>query len=227
MTVATPEPLDLFASPEATQTRLGSKSQLLAEVDEAPPEVLEFAETLSAEVIDMQRSEWPEIDPYLLAELMQTIAAVEQTLRGRDARRQCEELELELEALRDIFVDLQEAAPVRDDRPALEVAHWLKETTQASNQELALFGPSKRSWERWLSPNSDAEPRGEDEARIRVAARIVNQLRHALTPRGVLRWFAVGHPELGGRPPADLLADLRDAPRLVMLAGELRRSDAA
>jgi hypothetical protein len=158
---------------------------------------------------------------------MQTIAAVEQTLRGEDRRRQCEELELELEALRDIFVDLDEAAPVRDDRPAIEVAHWLKETTQASNQELSLFGPSKRTWERWLSPSSDSEPRGEDESRIRIAARIVNQLRHALTPHGVLRWFAAGHPELGGRPPATLLADLREAPRLVALAGEVRRSDAA
>lgn len=227
MSVAAREPLDLFASPGEVQARLGSMSRRLAEADEAPAEVLAFAGDLSAELIDMQRGDWPEIDPYLLAELMQTVAAVEQTLRVEDPRRQCEELELELEALRDIFADLEEAEPVRDDRPAIEVARWLKQITQASNQELALFGPSKRTWERWLSPSGDSAPRGEDEARIRIAARIVNQLRHAMTPRGVLRWFEAGHPELGGRPPAALLADLREAPRLVALAGEVRRSDAA
>jgi hypothetical protein len=227
MSVATTEPIDLFASPEVVQSRLATMGRRLAAADEAPAEVLEFAEELSAAVIGIQRGEWPEIDPYLLAELMQTVAAVEQTLRVQDASRQCEQLEIELEALRDIFGDLRESGPVRDDRPAIEVARWLKETTGASNQELTLFGPSKRTWERWLSPSGDSEPRGEDEARVRIAARIVNQLRHAMTPRGVMRWFTAGHPALAGQPPAMLVAELRDPQRLVALASEVRRSDPA
>jgi hypothetical protein len=223
----TAESIVLFTSPEEAEARLASVSDALAEADEAPPDVLEFAEELGAQLIQLQRGDWPAIDPYLLAELMQTVAAVEQTLRSEDPKRQCAELEIEVEALRDINADLRDAANIRDDRPAIEVARWLKETTQASYQELSFFGPSKRTWERWLSPTSSAEPHGEDEARIRVAARIVNQLRHALTARGVLRWFVVGHPELGGQPPAALLADLANAQRLVALASEIRRSDAA
>ena len=219
--------IEIFSSPEDAEARLASISHALAEADEPPPEALEFAKELGAQLIQLQRGEWPEIDPYLLAELMQTVAAVQQTLRNEDPKRQCEELEIELEALRDIVADLREDAPVRDDRPAIEVARWLKATTQASYQELALFGPSKRTWERWLSPSSDSQPHGEDEARIRIAARIVNQLRHAMTPRGVLRWFAAGHPELRGQPPAALLVDLANAQRLVSLATEVRRSDAA
>lgn len=227
MSIAAPAPVDLFTSPEVVQERLGAMSERLAGTDEAPPQVLEFAAELSGQVIRIQRGEWPPIDPYLLAELMQTVAAVEQTLRNPDPTRQIEELEIELEALHDIFGDIQEDAPIRDDRPAIEVARWLKETTGASNAELTVLGPSKRTWERWLSPSGASEPHGDDEARVRMAARIVNQLRHALTAPGVMRWFAVPHPALGGRTPGELLAGLEDPPKLVALASEVRRSDAA
>ncbi len=227
MSVAVLDAVDLFHSPDTVEAQLAQMSRMLGEADEPPAEVIAFADALSAQLIGMDRSEWPEIDPYLLAELMQTIAGVEQTLRRSDPRRRAAELEIELEALREIFADLREATPIRDDRSALEIARWLKDTTQASNQELAVLGPSKRTWERWLSPAGGSEPHGEEDARLRVAARIVNQLRHALTPQGVLQWFAAGHPELGGRPPAELLGDLRHAPELVGLASEVRRSDAA
>jgi hypothetical protein len=222
---ATAEAIDLFGAPEAAELTLADMSRALADADEPPGHVLAFAADLSAQLIDLQRGDWPQTDPYLLAELMQTVAAVERTLRGDDPKRQCEELEIELEAVRDIVSDLRDAVPVRDDRPAIDVARWLKETTQASYQELAVFGPSKRTWERWLSPHGGSQPHGDDEARIRLAAAIVNQLRHAMTPRGVLRWFSLGHPELGGQPPAALLADLASARKLVALAGEVRRSD--
>jgi hypothetical protein len=222
---ATAEAIDLFAAPEGAERALAEKSRALADADEPPAEVLAFAEGLCAQLIDLQRGDWPQADPYLLAELMQTVAAIERTLRNEDPERQAEELEIELEALRDIVSDLREAVPVRDDRPAIDIARWLKATTQASYQELAVFGPSKRTWERWLSPHGESQPHGDDEARIRLAAAIVNQLRHAMTPRGALRWFSLEHPELAGRPPAALLADLANARKLVALAGEVRRSD--
>jgi hypothetical protein len=227
MSIAAPAPTELFTSPQPVQDRLAEMSGRLAGAGEAPPEVLEFAADLSGRLIGIQRGDWPPIDPYLLAELMQTVAAVEQTLRVEDGARQIEELEIELEALRDIFGDIEESAPIRDDRPAIEIARWLKATTGASNAELSVLGPSKRTWERWLSPSGESEPRGDDETRVRIAARIVNQLRHALTAPGVMRWFAAGHPALGGRTPAELLAALDDPQRLVALASEVRRSDAA
>lgn len=222
---ATAEAIDLFNSPGEAETRLAEMSRALADADEPPAEVLAFAGELSDRLINLQRGDWPQTDPYLLAELMQTVAAVERTLHLDDLKRQSEELEVELEAVRDIVADLREELPVRDDRPGIEVAQWLKATTQASYQELAVFGPSKRTWERWLSPHGESRPHGDDEARVRLAAAIVNQLRHALTPRGVLRWFSLAHPDLGGQPPAALLADLAHARRLVALAGEVRRSD--
>jgi hypothetical protein len=227
LSVATPAPIDLFTAPGVVQERLTEMSGRLAAADEAPPEVLEFAAELSGQVIGIGRGEWPPIDPYLLAELMQTVAAVEQTLRNDEPARQTAELEIELEALRDIFGDIQENGPIRDDRPAIEVARWLKDTTGASNAELSVLGPSKRTWERWLSPSGASKPHGDDEARVRIAAQIVNQLRHALTAPGVMRWFAVGHPALGGRTPAELVAGLEDPAKLVALASEVRRSDAA
>ena len=227
MSTATLDLQALFDDPQAAERLLADASLRLADADEAPGDVLALAGELAAALVALARGDWPAIDPWLLVELMQTAAAIEQTLHREDARRQTEELEVQLEALREIFGDLRQQQPIGDARPALEVARWLKQTTQASNQELALLGPSKRTWERWLSPTGDAAPHGDDEMRVRIAARIVNQLRHALTGRGALRWFELPHPALGGAAPATLLGDPRNSPELVALASELRRSDAA
>ncbi|HLM48976.1 MAG TPA: antitoxin Xre/MbcA/ParS toxin-binding domain-containing protein [Solirubrobacteraceae bacterium] len=57
---------------------------------------------------------------------------------------------------------------------------------------------------------------------MRAVARIVAQLRHALTGVGVVDWFRRPHPDLGGRAPLDVLDDPLALPELVELAGALR-----
>lgn len=217
-----------FEQPQMLQEALAEASERLAGLDELPHDIRALAEGLCDHLIGLERGEWPEMDPYLLAELMQAAAAIEHALHLEDEQRQCEEVELQLELVRDVLDDLQRGVPVREERPAVEVARWLKATLQASNRELEeLLGASARTWERWLSPGQPSVPRGDDEMRIRIAARIANQLRFALTPRGVLSWFTLPHPALDGRPPKDLLADPANAQRLVALAAGMRTSDAA
>ena len=55
--------------------------------------------------------------------------------------------------------------------------------TGLSNREMAdLFSVSERKLDRWFA--GESEPPGEDEQRLRIAARVVGQLRHAMTAFG-------------------------------------------
>jgi len=215
-----------FTRPREAQEQLSTALQDLAAADEAPARVVAFADDLCTFLLDLAGDEWPHIDPTLFAELLQAAGLVQRTLRITDPRELAAALELQLERIREILAEVERGVPLDDDRPIVEVATWLKAALQASNEQLhELLGPSTRTWERWL--NGDGAPKADDAARIRIAARIVDQLRHALTARGVLRWFERPHPALGGKPPKTLLRDELDAPRLVAIAAQIRRSDAA
>lgn len=73
-----------------------------------------------------------------------------------------------------------------------------------------------RQLQRWLAAHG-SEPAGAEAARIRVVARLVNQLRHTFTGPGVLAWFSRKHPMLG-EAPAALLDDPMRYPELVSVA---------
>ena len=175
----------------------------------------------------MDRDEWDEaIDPYLLVELEQVAISALLALDEDDDESQLEGAELALEAMREILGDIEEGSTVSDERSGREVARWLKDQTRASNKELAVvLQISERKLERWFSGSS--EPSGEDEVRLRLASRLVNQLRHGMTGYGALRWLARPFRELGGSRPRDLLGAPEEASRLLALAGQARRSDAS
>ncbi len=79
-----------------------------------------------------------------------------------------------------------------------------------------------RTLQRWLSPTDSAVPTGDDEARLRVVARIVGHLRHSFTGPGTFRWLERPHPELRGKTPLSLLGDESRFPELVRLAARAR-----
>ena len=81
---------------------------------------------------------------------------------------------------------------------------------------------SARQLQRWLSDGETAQPEGEDARRVRLVARIVNQLRFALTPSGTVEWFGWPRSDLGSRAPLELLDDPIEEPRLLMIAGAMR-----
>jgi hypothetical protein len=209
------------------QRELEHASAVLAKSDELPAGIRELARSLAEELRDMDRDEWQEeVDPYLLVELEQVAISAVLALDEEDDETQLEGVELALEAMREILADIEEGAAVGDDRSGRRVARWLKEHTHASNKELAgVLGISERKLERWFSGAN--EPAGEDEIRLRLAARLVNQLRHGMTGYGALRWLTRRFPELGGERPSDLLAAPEQAARLLALAGQARRSDAS
>jgi DNA-binding transcriptional regulator YiaG len=215
-----------FRDLERVRGELADASALLARSEELPVRVEALLRAIAGELRDMDRGAWEQgVDPYLLVELNQVALAALVALEDDDEARRLEGAELALEAMVEVFADIEEGSLVSDERSGREIARWLKEATGASNRALAdLLGVSGRKLERWLA--GDSEPAGDDELRLRVAARLVNQLRHAMTGYGAVRWLTRPFPDLEDRSPSELLDDPRAAPRLLALAAQARRSDA-
>jgi hypothetical protein len=197
---------------------------VLTDEEELPGWVEDLVRGIADELQRVDLQEWEQaVDPSLLAELQQNgLAAVLAV-----GERMIDEVELALERMRDVLQDIREAGLVSERRSSREIAGWLKEVTGTSVKELsvALGLSSERKLERWLA--GETEPGGDDVMRLRVAARIVNQLRHAMTGRGAVRWLQRRVAALDGRAPAALLTDPAAVPTLLALAGQARQSDAS
>jgi hypothetical protein len=206
------------------EAEVARAAAVLTEEDDIPGSVAGFVREVAEGLRQADLQEWEEaVDPSLLAELQQIALAAILAIDGE----RLEEVELALERMRDVFRDIREARVVSDRRSSQELVRWLKEVTGASVRELAatLELSSERKLERWLA--GETEPAGDDVMRVRVAARLVNQLRFAMTGRGALRWLAREVAVLDGRSPAALMTDPAKAPTLLALAGQARQSDAA
>ena len=213
----------------ATQFELG---QLLDEVTDAtvalrrtprvPPEVGElidsFGQKLDAAAPMVLAAE---VDPYLTTSLWAAAFSAEKALRHDNAEDQRRDVRIALEQFRHALRDITDNQPCRDDAPVRGVLTRTIETLAAPQKALGeLFGVSVRQLQRWLAvPGSD--PAGSEAARIRVVARIVDQLRHTFTGPGVLAWFHREHPLLGERPMA-LLDDPLRYPELISVATAAR-----
>lgn len=207
------------------QTELARASDAVAGTDELPAWIDGLLRELVEALIAVGQDEWADlVDPYLRVELGDVATAALLALDRDDPQERIEAVELNLEALRDILHDIEESDVGEATDPSA-VGHWLRQTTGASTEETAdLLGVSKRKLERWLAGTS--RPHGDDEMRLVLAARVVNQLRHAMTGRGVRLWFERPLDELDGCRPRDVLAEPEAAPALIGLATQARRSDA-
>jgi hypothetical protein len=208
------------------EEELAQASSALATEDATPRWILEFVRDVAEELHGLDQDAWRDtIDPYLFIELERIAIGALLALDEDDEEAKAREIEISIEAMRDLFHDIQENEVAAEGRPAEELSQWLKETMHASTQETAdLLGIRKRTFERWLA--GDSEPQGDDGMRLVFATRLVSQLRHAMTGRGAMLWFQTELPEYGGQTPRDLLANPTAAPNLVALAGQARRSDA-
>lgn len=169
-----------------------------------------------------------ELDPYLVQALDRGLLAAWEALQRDDPRDRRRTLRLALEQARQALRDLADETPVSEARTAKEVARWLNQVTGWSQQEAAdLLGVDRRQLQRWVSAAETTTPRGEDARRLRVVARVVAHLRHAMTGPGVAAWLQRPHPTLGGAAPTSLLLDAEATPRLIALAAAARSQCAA
>jgi uncharacterized protein (DUF2384 family) len=197
----------------------------LASSRDVPEEVRKVVLRLADRVEAISDPELGGVDPYFVLAIQGGTIQALRALEVGDAARARRGVRLGLERVRQALRDLADEGPVADDRPVRALVRWLVETLDAPYPRVAaLLHTSPRTLQRWLSPEGSTEPRGDDAARVRLVARITNQLRHALTGEGMLQWFESPSPGLDGRRPLDLLADLGEAPRLVRLAASTRVS---
>ena len=126
-------------------------------------------------------------------------------LRSPQTGAEAEEMAIgDLETVLECLLAYAEGVPVGADRPPAQLLGWLFETVGTSQAETArMVGVSLRTLQRWL--RGDARPGPGETARIRRLARIVNEVRFALTPEGVTAWLERPTPYLDGRTPAELI----------------------
>lgn len=139
-------------------------------------------------------------DPYLTTMLFAAAFRAQKALRAGRADDRRRDLRVALEQFRQALRDIVANAPVGDDTPVRDVLRNLTQVVTMPQKSVAdLLGVSTRQLQRWLAADGGV-PAGDDEARIRIVAQLVNQLRHTFTGPGVVAWFDRKHPHLGVKP---------------------------
>lgn len=214
--------------PAAIEHELGARNLQLGREAEISQDLRLYLDQLADDVATLTHEAPTEIDPYLLLAAQGALIRALRVLDSDDAPAARREMRTRLEQMRQVFRDIAEGGPLYEDRPAREIARWLAAVLDASQASLAeLLGVSTRTFQRWLSEESAGGPEGEDARRVRVVGRIANHLRHALTGPGVVHWFDLPNPQLGGRRPLELLDDPSAAERLANLAASARSNMAS
>jgi hypothetical protein len=196
----------------------------LATAEVVPDEVHKVVLRLGDRLEAIADAELLAVDPYFILAIQSGTIQALRALDLDDPAQERRGVRIGLERVRQALRDVSDEGASAEDRPPKLVVRWLVETLDAPYPRVAeLLQTSPRTLQRWLSQGS-TQPRGEDAARVRVVAKVTNQLRHVLTGEGVLRWFESPRADLSGRTPAELLADLDEAPHLIRLAASARVS---
>jgi len=214
--------------PSVAAHELGEANRRLASEVETPPPVIGLIEDVTDAISEGDDHELAVVNPWLWIRVQGAALRAQAALREDDPQRR-RQLRLALEQMRFLFARLAEREPIGEDQPANEVARWLEATLPSVSQQRKadLLRVGLRTYQRWISDREASTPTGEDERRLRVVARIVNQLRHSLTGPGVIEWF--GHPraDLDRASPADVLDDPARLELLLAAAAASRGNVAA
>ncbi len=214
--------------PMAVAHALAEANRQLAREPETPPSVIGLIEDVTDAISRGDEHDLAVINPWLWIRVQGAALRAQASLRNDDPERR-RQLRLTLEQMRFLFARIAERGPIGEGESANEVARWL-ETTLASvsqQQKAQLLHVGARTYQRWIADRDATTPTAEDERRLRVVARIVNQLRHSLTGPGVVEWF--GHPraDLDGVSPAEVLDDTDRLESLLAAAAASRGNVAA
>jgi uncharacterized protein (DUF2384 family) len=213
--VATEEPVDLqhllnAATVASVAVRRSSEG--------VPDEVAVLLKDLTNE-LRVNASALRCADPDQVIRLLSATVQVEEALRSETQHLS---IRIPLEIMRSALVDMVEDRPVSADLPVGEVLHNLVDMANVPQADLAdLLGVAPRTLQRWLTATGARVPSGDDDARIRVVAQVVNQLRHSFTGPGGVKWFYRKHPVLGVAP-VKWLGDSKRYPQLLSVARRSR-----
>lgn len=157
------------------------------------------------------------VDPYFSTALFAGALRSMRALRHDDVTEQRRDLRVALEHVRHALRDIIDGHWASEETPVHDVLDTLVTTLRVPQPELArLLGISTRQLQRWLAGDG-ALPSGHEEARVRMVAQLVNQLRHVYTAQGVPAWFEYKGPGMKATP-FELLGDPINFPELLSAA---------
>lgn len=157
------------------------------------------------------------VDPYFSTALFAGALRSMKALRHDDSVEQRRDLRVALEQVSHALHDVVDTRWASEGAPLHEILDHLVAILRVPQSDLArLLGISTRQLQRWLS-DPDAMPSGREEARIRMVAQLVNQLRHVYTATGVPSWFEYRGPGMKDTP-LELLRDPINFPELLAAA---------
>ena len=213
--------------PSFVAHELGEANRRLAREVETPSSVIGLIEDVTDAISEGDEYELAVVNPWLWIRVQGAALRAQAGLREDDPQRR-RQLRLALEQMRFLFARIAEREPIGEDQPANEVARWLEATLPSVSQQRKadLLHVGLRTYQRWISGREASTPTGADERRLRVVARIVNQLRHSLTGPGVIEWFGYPRADLDGASPADILDD-PDRLELLLAAAAASRGNVA
>jgi hypothetical protein len=209
------------------ERRVAAVSEMLAVSESISDDVRGLISRLGHVLVEFSRDELSDVDPYFLLALQRGALLTLLSIDEGDPLVQRRGVRLGLETMRQALRDVADTAAVAESVSPRQIAAWLVDVLDVSNAEVAdLIDVAPRTFQRWLSPRETVEPHGEDAARLRIVARVTNQLRHSLTGPGVVAWLYSPNRELKDQRPVDLLHHLESTPSLVRLAAGTRVSAA-
>lgn len=219
--------LDL-RQPAVVARELGEANSRLSKERETPAFVVGLVEDVADAIADADDVEAALVNPWLWIKLQSAAIRAQSALREEDPERR-RQLRLALEQMRFLFARIADREPIGEDRPAHEVALWLDSKLASVSQprKAELLHVSPRTYQRWISDRESVRPSGEDERRLRIVARIVNQLRHSLTGPGVVEWFEHPRADLDGAAPSGVVDDPQKLEPLIAAAAASRGNVAA
>jgi len=212
-----------LSEPAAAAREMQRLNDRLAGERSIPADVAESVREIAAAVDLTNLRRWEAIDPHHAVIVLHSAVSAQRTLEDSDPIAARDQLRVALESIRQSLAAIAEREPVSDERSPKQIVQWLAQRTEVPQARLAdLFGVSARQLQRWVSESERTQPEGEDARKVRLVARIVNQLRFVLTPGGTVEWFTWARNDLGNRRPLDLLDDPAQEPTLTLIAGSMR-----
>jgi hypothetical protein len=214
--------------PAVVARALGEANSRLSKERETPASVVGLVEDVAGAIAAGDEVEAALVNPWLWIKLQSAAIRAQSAIREEDPDRR-RQLRLALEQMRFLFARIADREPIGEDRAPRDVALWLDSKLASVSQprKAALLHVSPRTYQRWVSDRETAHPSSEDERRLRIVARIVNQLRHSLTGPGVVEWFAHPRTDLEGATPSDVLDDPEKLEPLIAAAAASRGNVAA
>ena len=198
----------LFASANDIQGELERSADVTPVVD---------AVVALADALPKAADGYAEADPYLTRALHSATINALLAIRSTDRA----DLRISVERIRQALRDMLDEKPVWRAGPKA-AAVWLREIGLSTDDLAEVFAVSPDTVRRWTSETNAQSPSGDQADHVVVVAKIVNHLRHAMTPRGVVQWLLRELPSLDDRRPVDELKDAESYQRLIRLASNAR-----